>query len=243
MPVISAAEAMNSGAPIKTLIYAPSGTGKTYLSATSPDPLFLLTERQSIPSIAASNPKAKIVYVETADELRKYITEAMRKGTIEGAKFETLVLDSLTEAQRMIRDEIENNPKRKGSGHEGLTRQEWGILADKTRSLVRALRNLPFNVVCTALMNDSIDDQDVRRIVPLFQGQKTGHEIPQWFTIIGALTRSVSKDEDGNKLVARRIIFDSSANVLSKVTEPLEGVIINPNLSDIFSQIRNHQKK
>lgn len=242
MPVITAASAMESGAPIKTLIYGPSGTGKTYLGASAPDPLFLLTERQAIPSIAASNPDAKIVYIETADELRKCVTEAMRKGTIEGAKFTTIVLDSLTEAQRMLRDEIENSPKRKGNGAEGLSRQEWGILADKTRALVRALRNLPFNVVCTALMEDRTDDQDVRRIAPLFQGQKTGHEIPQWFTIIGALTRSVSKGEEGEKLVARRLILDSSTNVLSKVTEPLEGVIINPDLTDIFDRIHSHRK-
>jgi len=233
---------MESGsAPIKTLIYGPSGAGKTFLSASAPDPIFLLTERQAIPSIAASNPDAKVVYIETADELRKCVTEAMRKGTIEGATFTTIVLDSLSEAQRMLRDEIESNPKRK-EGSEGLTRQEWGILADKTRALVRALRNLPFNVVCTALMEDKTDDQDVRRIAPLFQGQKTGHEIPQWFTIIGALTRSVTKDEDGGKLVARRLILDSSANVLSKVTEPLEGVIISPDLTDIFNRIHSHRK-
>ena len=210
MPIIKAGTA-NLSAPIKVLIYGDSGAGKTTLAASSPRPLFLLTERQGVPSISAENPDALIMFIETADHLRQAILQA-KTGKIEGQTFDTLIVDSLTEAQRMVRDEILIKSRRTE-----MTLQDWGKLADKTRALIRALRDLPCPVVCTALMEDQmIEGTGQRNVYPLFAGKKTKSEIAQWFTIIGCLYRKDAKVEDGKTVAERHLMLDASSSVLSR---------------------------
>ena len=237
MAVLKAKSAVLDAA-LKILVYGNSGTGKTFLAATAPKPLFVLTERQAIPSISASNPEALIYICNDANDLREVIRQA-RDGKIEGQEFETLVIDSLTEAQRLLKDEIASKSRRPD-----FTLQDWGRLAEKMRQLVRALRDLPCTVVCTALLEDmSEENSGVRHIFPLFYGKKTKSEIAQWFTIIGCLYRRDIKGEDGKGIAQRNLMFDGADHILCKGAFPLSGVIKDPNLSEIISSIRNHRKQ
>ena len=48
---------------IKGLIYGDSGVGKSFLAATAPAPLVLLTEMNGQASVSHSNPKADIIHI------------------------------------------------------------------------------------------------------------------------------------------------------------------------------------
>ena len=222
-------------APIKALIYGDSGAGKTTLAVTAPKPLVLLTERQAIPSINASNPKATILICETIQDVRDVVV-AIRNGDSQFAPFKTLIIDSLTEAQRMIKDEILSKSRR-----DQMQMQDWGKLANNTRGLIRSLRDLPLNVVCTALMEHETEEQSGKRFVnPIFEGRKTNKEIAQWFTIIGCLFRK-DINQEGKKVAQRRLMLDGPEHVLCKTTPPLEGLIIEPHLTDLFRKIHAHK--
>ncbi len=224
-------------APIKALIYGDSGSGKTTLAVTAPKPLVLLTERQAIPSINASNPDAVIIECASADDLRKVIS-AIRDGDKQLAQFETLVIDSLTESQRLIKDDILKKGRR-----DQMQMQDWGKLADGTRGLIRSLRDLPINVVCTALMEHETEESTGKRFVnPIFEGRKTNKEIAQWFSFIGCLYRKDTKAEDGKRIAQRHLMLDGSDTVLCKTIPPLDGLITDPNLTTLFNKVHSHQK-
>ena len=61
--IINAGEARAETA-IKGLIYGQSGAGKSYLAATAPKPLVLLTEMNGQMSISHSNPEADIIHIQ-----------------------------------------------------------------------------------------------------------------------------------------------------------------------------------
>jgi len=221
-----------SKAPIKVMIYGDSGVGKTTLAVTSPKPLVLLTEKNGVPSIHASNPNACIIYCSSIQDVRNVVSGIMN-GDKELAQFETLVIDSLTETQRMIQDDVLKKARR-----DSMQLQDYGKLADATRGLIRVLRDLPINVVCTALNDvDSEEATGTRHYQPIFIGKKTGKEIAQWFTCIGYMYRRDIKEGD-DKVAQRNIMFDGASSVLCKTAPNLEGVIKNPNLTEIFNQIQ-----
>ena len=97
---------------LKLLLYGDSGTGKTWTASTAPVPCsVLLTEPNGLPN--DPEPRALDAVVVQADEghggmdtVRAFL-RAAKDGTLQretGAQ--TVVLDSLDELQRMIRDEI-----------------------------------------------------------------------------------------------------------------------------------------
>lgn len=231
---LQTAKDMIKNAPIKILLYADSGIGKTTLAVTAPKPIVILTELQAIPSINLSNPDAAIVHCSSLQEVRNVLSFIKTKND---NQFETLVIDSLTETQRMIKDEIIST--KDADKRDNFSMRDWGILADKTRSLIRLLRDLPINVVCTALMDNATDDDGSKRILyPKFEGQRTGKEIAQWFNLIGLMHRK--ENDEGIK---RYLRFSGPDSILCKNAQPLPPVIIDPNLTDIFNQIQNKGKK
>ena len=128
------------------LIWGNSGAGKSWLSATAPAPLICLTEKNGMVSIANSNQDADFVFIEDVNELRELITMA-KSGKLN--KYKTIVFDSLTELQKMIRDGILN-----GRSSDQMKIQDWGKLAQRTIGFIREIRDLPFHIVCTALRSD-----------------------------------------------------------------------------------------
>lgn len=233
---IKASQAIKK-APIKILLYGDSGSGKTTLAVTAPKPLVLLTEKNGVPSIHASNPNAAIMYCSSINDIRQVVGGIMN-GDKELSQFETLVIDSLTETQRMIQDDVLKKARR-----DTMQLQDYGKLADSTRGLIRTLRDLPINVVCTALKEDSDEEATGKKhFSPIFVGKKTGREIAQWFTCIGYLYRRDVK-ENNERIAQRHIMFDGPASVLCKVAHPLDGVITDPNLSTIINKIQNYNNK
>ena len=131
----------------KILLWGNSGAGKSWAAASSGggDVFILATERNALQSIKHSNPDARVLYAGDVAGVRDVLKAAMT-GELAEAGARVLVIDSLTEVQRLIKDEIIAS-----KGGADLTIQDWGTLTEKMRRLLRTIRDLPFHVVCTAL--------------------------------------------------------------------------------------------
>lgn len=223
-------------AGITGLIFGFSGTGKTWLAAMSPKPLIILTERNGITSIGHANPDATIAEVSSADELFEIVLQA-KNGYVEYNKqkiyFDTLVVDSLTECQRLIRDRILQRNKR-----EEMILKDWNTLANHMERFVRALRDLPVHVICTALCEKYHEDSSGKiHVQPMFDGKKTGQQISQYFNFVGYYFR---KEAQKDGLYVRSLMFDGPSNYACKSAHPIVGIIENPSLKDILNKLQTY---
>ena len=64
---------------IKALVYGESGAGKSFLAATAPKPLILLTEINGQASIMHSNPDADILHITSSDMLAEVLKMTRKK--------------------------------------------------------------------------------------------------------------------------------------------------------------------
>ena len=235
---------LSDGAPIKILVYASAGTGKTWLASQSPKPVVVLTEKNGLTSVAHSNPEALIVEVTDADQLFDVVLDA-KDGAIEAqdeqgkthkVKFDTLVIDSLTEAQRLIKDRI-----LKQANREDMMLKDWNTLTNHMQRFVRAIRDLPVNVVCTALMEESYEESTgTRYIKPQFEGKKTTQQISQYFNMVGYLFKKDGGKAASNELQPRYLMLDGPNQVMCKPAHPVVGIIEDPSIQKIFSDIQNY---
>ena len=225
MQIKKAGDALGGSVKGKILIYGQSGSGKSWLGVTSPSPLVLLTEKNGFASIAHSNPDAQVIECDKIEDIYSAI-RAIKSGEI--TEFETLVIDSLTNAQTMIKSRILAR-----SGKKRLQIQDWGDLAGETLSLIEGLRSLDCHVVCIALRDDELVSETGRRYTyPLFEGKKTKNNISQFFNVIGYLSR-----ETGDKGISRTLLFDGDESILCKPCFPLPSHVPNPDLSQIINSM------
>ena len=237
----------NKDAAVTGLIYGAPGKGKTWLAAQSPKPVILLTEKNGLTSVAHSNPDAIVIEIGSADELWEvlimakdgHLTLQDEEGNDNKIKFETLVIDSLTEAQRLLKDRILQNAKR-----DEFILKDWNTLTNHMQRLVRMIRDLPCHVICTALMEESYEDSTGKRHTkPQFEGKKTTQQISQYFNFVGYLYKKDGGSGVTSDLTPRYLMMDGPDNYMCKPAHPVVGVIENPEISKILSDIQGTNGK
>lgn len=189
---------------IKTLLFGLSGSGKSYTAAKAGGPAgskegrvaILLLEPNGLASIRAANPHAIVVTaydpkrygkVFVWEVVEEFIRDAM-SGVLAAAGVTTIVVDSLTELQRVWRDRclIDDGVEPKRLALHKMTQQQWGTWTERFRRVLRTFRDLPMNVIAVCLVqNETDDDGNITAIVPAFEGKKLPNEVAQFFSAVG----------------------------------------------------------
>ena len=214
---------------LKLLIYGESGAGKTYFSVGTKNPLVLLTEMNGQASILAANPNADIIHVSDANMLAQLLRDLCESPDMFSA-YDMIVIDSLTEMQRLVKDRITGGSARQ------LKLQEWGKLAGDTLGMIRRIRSIPFNVCCLALLETQVaEETGERHLKPMFEGRKTSSEIAQYFNAVGLLYRTVTADE-----TVRKVMFEGPSRIMCKPVGSISGIvdIQETKLSKIISLVQ-----
>jgi hypothetical protein len=216
---------------VSFLIFGDPGAGKTHAASLAPRPFVVLTEQNGLTTIRRANPDAVVAIVKNVAELREVLGLAVRGELPEGCL--TLVIDGLTEVQRLFQDEILAGKR----GNEGMSLQDWGTLTDKMRRFMRTLRDLPYGVVATALSEANVSEADgVRYVRPSLQGKRTAAEVAQYFNGVAYLFKRATKDAEGKDAVVRRAMFDGPSNYVCKPCHPLTGVV-EPRVDNWFAAL------
>ena len=184
---------------VKVLVYGHAGVGKTTLSTTMPNPVIISAEGGLL-SIKDSN----IPYIEVSnmDDLKEaylWLTSD------EGKKFDSVILDSLSEIGEVVLIH------EKSINKDG--RAAYGEMATQMTSLIRAFRDLPGkNVLMTAKVEKSQDENGRMLYAPSMPGAKVGQTLPYFFDLVLALR--VEKDTDG--VAQRALMCDSDGLWMAK---------------------------
>jgi hypothetical protein len=166
---------------LKALVYGNPGTGKTSFGVSAPKPLILLSERQGVPHVRAAARRLgrhvpPTLHIERADDLRLVLRALMsargedfmvsdREGKpvvrLEGYWPETVVLDSFTDMNRLLADEIDReSPPKLGKDNLPVRSDRfWGVFMDRTSRLIRTFRDIPYHLVILALLDDRTEGE------------------------------------------------------------------------------------
>jgi hypothetical protein len=205
---------------VKTLLHGNSGAGKTWASVSAPAPFVLLTEANGLATIRNANPDAVVVHATDMGVVREFFAEAL-SGTFADAGCKTIIVDSLTEIQRMMRDEIMAGRQ----NYADFSMKDWGELTERMRRFVRILRDVPYHVVATALSQVTEDDQGVRHILPQFQGRAIPNEIAGYFSLVGYVYKREVEDEGGERVILHQTMLEGPSRIMCKPCGSLGGIV------------------
>lgn len=160
---------------IKAVIYGASGSGKTYFAATAPNPIFASAEGGLLSTLKHKKKIDPVKYVSITklEDLRDLLAY-LKKGE---HKFETVVIDSITEINEIIKDGIE---KKRGAQ---MQLKDWGDLAKAIKAVLRGFRDLDMHVIFIAQEKSEKDDQKTEKIVPSLNG-KAANEIAYFMDVV-----------------------------------------------------------
>lgn len=157
---------------IKALIYGASGSGKTYFSGTAKNALYLSAENGLL-SIKDKNPEYwEIKSFKDLENAYKFLNE-------EEHKYETVVLDSITEISDILKRNIEKEHGRT------MQIQDWGEFKEKIIDQFRKFRDLKMHVIFIALDDRIVDEDKIHKIVPNLDGKAAPAALPQFMDIVG----------------------------------------------------------
>ena len=190
---------------IKALIYGPAGCGKTVFTGTATDVIFASAEGGLL-SIADKKPSyVEIKSVKDLKDLYSFLKTQEHS-------YRTLVIDSITEINEIIKDEIE-----KKTGH-AMQLQDWGTLSKEILNMFRGFRDLPMNVILVAQEQYITDEDKIKKIVPSLNG-KAATSVAYFMDIVGY----INIEADGTRWIEtntnRRLLTKDRSKLIGNNTK------------------------
>jgi phage nucleotide-binding protein len=225
---------------VNMLIYGESGAGKTRLAGSTDDVpamrkvLFIdieggtLTLKNSYPDVDTVRVKSWVqmqeVYNQLFDDLHGYTT---------------IVIDSLTELQKMSMDNVMRKLIEEYEDRDAdvPSIREWNINIEQTRKFVRAFRDLPVNTVFTALVQTDKNPRTggIKR-KPSLSG-KVKDEVAGFLDIVVYLyTKEIDQEN------VRVLLCGQTEDTVAKDrSNCLPLTIQNPTMNDIWTYLHKEQ--
>lgn len=193
------------------LLYAESGNGKTFLCSTLPEPVLIIDCEKG--SLSIRDQDLDIVKVKSRVQLQAII-KTLRSGLLtskkfKGKPFKTIVVDSGTELQQMIMDEITGVD---GVEESLVTLQHWGQIGTSMSKLIRNLRDIDVNVAVTALDKKVEKRKDYFQLYPSVKGGFI-NDFPGYFDFVFYLGIAY---KEVDKMIGDEPVKDGEGNAVKE---------------------------
>ncbi|MEW6555111.1 MAG: ATP-binding protein [Actinomycetota bacterium] len=221
---------------LNVLIYGDSGVGKTTIIATAPGPVLVLDMEGG--SLPLAGKDVDLVKVESPDAIREVLAR-LKNGELE---YKTVALDSITEMYKVIMDEvIKTNPQVSRAYTDQASQSDYGRATELMRRAIRAFRDLPVNVIFTALAQDQKDEVDgtITRL-PSLPG-KLAYELAGYVDIVGYMFTKIDKDNGGE--IKRGVLVQPQGKVIAKDRTSKLGQAVIPDIGKWISAVGGNGKK
>lgn len=221
------------------LIYGQSGVGKTYLAgscnAVPEMQRVLLLDAEGGTLTLRNTPYRNIdvIRVKSWDDMDRIYNELYR--TNHG--FNTVIVDSLTEIQKMSMERIMNRQyadDEDDSPQDNMPQmREWNINIEQTRKFVRRFRDLPVNTVFTALEKQEKNMRTgATKRKPSLSG-KVADEVAAFLDIVAYYYLK----EDGGENKRILLTGQTEDTVAKDRSGTLEMMIVEPSMEKIYQQM------
>jgi len=146
---------------IKCMIYGSSGVGKTVFACSAPDVIVASAEDGLLSASSMLNKEIPYMRIQSLDNLRELLGH-LKKGK---HNYKTLVIDSITEINEIIKEDIEEKSNKQ------MTLADWWYLQKTIKKILRSFKDLPMHVIIIAQEKIERDEEKVAKIVPLLNGR------------------------------------------------------------------------
>lgn len=171
---------------INMLVYGDSGVGKTVFAGSASavpelSPVLSINVEGGNMSLQKTYPHVKALRVKKWDDL-----QAIYDDLYVSNPYKTIVIDSLSELQRFSMDQIMADVVKKDDERDPdvPAQRDWGKNQNQIRFFVRAFRDLPCNVIFTALATEVQDKRSgIWKTKPSLPG-KLANEITAFLDIV-----------------------------------------------------------
>lgn len=136
---------------IKCVLYGASGTGKTMMAATAPDPFFISAEKGMLSLHGKDIPYAEVTSLKDINEAYKYAIESKHK---------TIVIDSISEVAETALQEHKKTLVSESSTGKIDARQAYGRVAESMTAFIRNLRDIEGKNVIFIAKEKRIEDDE-----------------------------------------------------------------------------------
>jgi phage nucleotide-binding protein len=233
---IGAASAAQVIPYLNLLVYGDPGVGKTQLAGTANDhkataPVLVLDVEGGAATLRR-RPDVMVVRVKSMKDLvaiYKDIDIAIANKDVNAPR--TVVLDSLTELQKLDMNDIMKAVISQNTDRDPdvPSQREWGKSSNHMRQIIRRFRDLPCNVIFTALAKVDIDENGTRFVLPSLPG-KLGTEAPAFLDVVGYMYTEIKE-----KQIERRMLCQPSRTRLAKDRLGVFGeILVNPTVPQMW---------
>jgi phage nucleotide-binding protein len=208
---------------LKVLIYGEPGVGKTTFAATAPSPLLIDVERGSRSVLNVNNPVDVLEY-KSVLQVEKII-EYLEKGNPTFDKYETIVIDTITELQARLVDQ----QLRQAGGGAPLYKADWGVWgenAQRLRMMFSMFRDINKNLIATAHTKSDKDDETGIDFIRPALTPGLAKAVNGMFDIVGQLKINNKGD--------RVLRLAPTASVIAKSRVALPPLIVNPTWASLI---------
>lgn len=144
----------------------------------------------------------------------KGVCGAISTKEFKAAGYKWIMVDSLTELSDLLMAEVEERYKGSKNGFE-----KWAEYARLLIGACKWLRDQPFNVIITALLKESADENGGITYGPLIQGNAVGSKLAGLYDFVFAGVRVSGTDKTAAKSV-RYIVTDEVRGYVAKSRDP-----------------------
>lgn len=194
---------------LKALIYGNPKTGKTTFAGTAPKPLFICAENGLL-SIADKEPD--FIEVKTLQELK----DLYRRLKENKPDYETIVIDSLSEISKIIKDNLTNYGSK-----QMILRDRW-VFSEEMMQTVRQIVNLPYHVICIVHSKEVLDDTGAIEFYDLAIETKAKSEVTRYFDVIGFSYINKEGDYGISIKGSSKTVCGDRSNTIPKEDTPLD---------------------
>ena len=136
---------------IKLVLYGASGTGKTVMGSTAPNPIFISAEKGLLSLASKDIPYIEVKSLKSLDEAYKYVIKS---------EYDSIIIDSLSEVTQTVLDQTKKTMILESQTGKIDARQAYGKIAESIGNMIRNFRDIDGKNVVFIAKERKMENED-----------------------------------------------------------------------------------